>query len=179
MRIDVSSEAIPPYDDLITMSAGLDIAQGDWLIDSGTLSTVAVASCIALAAHNGVTSQGLLGHFSTISPEAQLNPRLVGEQSDSEAFTDALAHLPDLGPARETQIWLGGASLDIENSAPTNYSILYDRRYGKQKVTEAATLHGLPTSAICIDWCAPDLELYIRLDCAIGHLLIRPIEDNF
>jgi hypothetical protein len=177
MRIDKSSEAIRLNDDLITTGQSIDVVQGEWRIGTGKLSTIGVASCLALAAHNEATRKGLLGHFSTISPEAQSNPKLACEQFNDITFDEALAHLPELGPVRETYIWLGGAALQSDRSLTVNSSIMSDRRYGRTKLAETAARFGFKDTAINLGWSPPDSEVYIRLDCEAGRLLVRPIDE--
>lgn len=177
MRIEKTSDAIKLGDDLFTNQQTIEVVQGGWRVSSSDLSTIGVESCLALAAHNEVTRRGLLGHFSTISHEAQLNHQLAEEQFDTAVFDEALAHLPDLGPTRATDIWLGGAALQTESSLLINNGILLDRRYGEEKVAEATRRFSYKDNAVKFDWSMPGRELHIRLDCVAGRLLIQPIEE--
>jgi chemotaxis receptor (MCP) glutamine deamidase CheD len=164
-------------DYLLTPSDEIEVFQGEWRYGVSKLTTMSVASCVVLAAHNRSTKRGMIGHFSCISPTAQSNPQLSNEQFDTNAFNNSVDYLPNLGLLSDTQIWLGGAALYTDDSTEIRNGTLADRLYAEARVADLVRRYGVVDDVIIRDWNTTENELYIRLDCESGSLFVQPVAE--
>lgn len=156
----------------------IHVPQGSWARGHEELVTVGVATCIVIVAHNTLTGEGLLGHFSSIAPESHSNPKLKNEHFDTDSFIEALGVIPTLGPPELTQIWVGGGDVHTEDSETYHEEVLIDRDFALQGIIEVTVSNGIPTDAIKIDWKNTGQDLYISLDCRTHTLLIQNLRDE-
>jgi hypothetical protein len=155
-----------------------DILQGEYGISTDILATFRVDNCIVLAAHNERANQGMLGHFSSISPTARANPELANEQFDTDTFMASVESLDDLGPTAQTSLWLGGAALHPWSSLMTKASIRHDRRFAERQIHTVAAQIGIVVSNIMVDWNTSLHDLNVWLDCPSGLLVVEQTEDD-
>jgi hypothetical protein len=141
-----------------------EVGLGDWKISSGGLLTRGVSSCIALAAHNGATRKGLLGHFNSIT--APKSRRYSGEKK----FHEALSAIDLLGEPASTEVWLGGGRPLLEGS---NDIVRQDREFAQQKVREHLNGYEPPSSQLKVDWSDPERIIDVELDCETGILIVH------
>ena len=155
------------------------VPQGSWARGHEELATVGVATCVIIIAHNSLTGEGLVGHFSAISPESHSNPRLKNENFDTESFKEAVSAIPTLGPPERTQLWVGGGDVHGKDGQYYYEEVLLDRDFALQTINEMVTVNGMPSDAVRIDWKNTGQDLFISLDCHANTLLIQNLQEEF
>lgn len=155
--------------DYLYFPAGVtEVSQGEWKRSLGVLATMSVSSCVALVSHNSATRTGLLGHFSAISDVAHQSRRLSNERFDTDVFDSAIDAIPRLGPVAYTEVWVGGGL-----QYPNADHVTADKLYAEEQMRRLQRVAQINPSVIAIDWNRGYNDLYLRLDCQSGELLIQ------
>ena len=150
--------------------ARIYVPHESWRRSREQLIAGASEECVTLAAHNAATRQGLLGHFSAVAGDwgRQLPASPWWRYLGMNGFASAIEQLPDLGPATETSIWLGGVSPDLDRLPETQF----ERGYALGRIAHL----GLAGSRITVDWTQePEHLIRTQLDCPSGTLTIQKL----
>ncbi len=153
-----------------------DLDMGEWSVSEQQLATSGVATCIVLAAHNQLTSRGLLGHFSAISFDEGEPSRFNNRQS----FLDAIAGLPSLGEPAQTDVWLGGAAPALVDGK--EYGTDTDKLEAEIAVLQYLDEYSQPEDRLRKQWSPQsNTVLAVELDCPSGKLVCHsyPSDDEF
>ncbi len=146
-----------------------EVAIAEWRINAGPLATQGIIDCIALAALNTRTGNSLIGHFH---PD--------DFATDPQFIEDAIAAIPELGPAQGVQILIVGGAEGIDGMEH-----LTRRKVITERVGEMATQHGIPDTAVTVTWLqdiddqGDSIEQYadVLVDPQSGSILVTVEEE--
>lgn len=156
----------------------IEVTQGDWRVDNVGLTTWGVDSCLVLAAHNAASSEGLLGHFSSVSQSPYAVLELKNEHFDSYEYEEAPNAIKELGRPSQTSIWLGGCAIRAVSNHYVQLGILQDRLYGRHKLNKLSEQFGYRYAAIYNEWNTSDHSLGVELNCRLGELTIHLVHEE-
>lgn len=104
-----------------------------WRRGNNIYVTSEARCCLLLAAHNEITREGLLGHFSAIAGDwgKKVHP-VKARYEGVDAFLAAVNATPALGALASTTVWLGGTRAQWYNVRPDDTE--FERNYALQKL---------------------------------------------
>lgn len=150
-------ERLPGSGDLVfAKDLSSDIGMSQWKAGAGSLLTTGASTCIILAAHNGETHRGLIGHFGAIIAER-------GGYEDGDMFRQAIEEVLRLGGLDTTSVWLGGGAPNIYKGRD---NVAEDRQYSQEKV------EGMGVESV-IEWSPAGHVIDAELDCQSGILVVH------
>lgn len=150
-----------------------EVSMGEVKRNSHKLWTFGVASCVVMAVYNQSSGQGILGHFSSISPTSESNPFLSNEEFDGLRFLETVESLPELGPLSQTEIWLGGVALYQSEKTAVRQSKLADRLHAENIINKLFIAQGIATHDFIVDWNQEEYDLYVDFDILTASLLVQ------
>lgn len=140
-----------------------DIPIGEFAHGEDVLFTSGIGSGLVLAAHNRETSEGLLGHFGSLTDQTAELP------ANQTAFMNAMIELVELGPPRETYVWMGGtAPLTERGYDPAKC----DRDFAVGYLRGLRQAHSFAPETFSTDWLKPKTAINVTLACDMGMLAV-------
>ena len=154
------------------------VRPGEWALGKRVFMADGVTTGIVMVAHNHATGDGLLGHFSHVSPEFAHDALVPDTDIHTDSFAEALAMIKRLGPAEDTDIWLGGAADNTATSAGIDLTIEGERQFAQLALQQAMLDGGIPTGHMRSSWSGKQEELIVQLNSLSGVLLVNHVETS-
>lgn len=151
---------------------------GEWALGKRVFMAIGVSSGIVVAAHNKATGDGLLGHFSLLSPELAHDSHVADDHIHTDAFAEALAMIKRLGPPAETDIWLGGAADCTAASTDMGLTIEGERQFAQLALQQVMQDTAIPVAHIQTSWSGNQEDLIVQLNSRNGVLLVNHLESS-